>query len=192
MKLYHYSKEKYQDLRSLEAQRPITAKEKREAQNLARLFHNTHPYPYYGNVSFMFDPITKDHWKFYPADHHSWFKGSELFEYTVNVSDLPDFMWQIVETPEITKARLDDSVSIKDYWKIYKDIILTRYTGSGHKSFEKASQEFIGEIREWVEYMASVETKEAARYQYAAGVPHAMLYPVGGVIQYQTVKPIRL
>lgn len=191
MKLYHYSKKKYDVLKTLEAQTPVTEKERKNAIVMRKARLNVPPGLYFEHVSFFFDKIEKDHWKFYPPSHDVWFKGNELFEYEVDVSSIDDFKWCIVETPEITAARLDVGLSNEEFWKIYKEINLRKYVGHSSKGFEQAAKPFIGMTRKYAEISVD-EPNPENRAKYAAGVPHVMLYPKGGVIQYQSVKPIRL
>lgn len=189
MKLYHYGQAGYKVLKTLEAQRPITRTEKKEALDMKAYRRNVPPGLYYEHISFMFDPIESDHWKYFNKNHPVWKKGVSLTEYIVNTSQIGEFKWMIVETPEICDARVDDSVSDEEYWKIYVEVTTSKYIGDGSRSLEKASREFVGHQKEYLKIASKLNPNSL---KYAADVPHVMLYPKDGMVLFESSRTIDL
>lgn len=190
MFLYHYGAAGYKALKTLEAQRPVTQAERKEAlQKLEEIWYNVPPGPYYQHISFLFDPISTDHWKYFNRSHPVWNKGTILTEYVVDTSQIGEFKWMIVETPEITEPRRDETVSDEDFRKLYIRVNQAKYVGSGSGALEKASREFVGHQKEYLK-IASKLNPDSMRY--AADVPHVMLYPKEGMVLFESQRRIEL
>lgn len=188
MKLYHYGAAGYKELKTLEAQRRITTKEKEEALRMRESRHNIPPDLYFRHVSFFFEPVESDHWRFYSKDHHFWRKGSVITEYIVETREL-EFSWMIVELPEITQAIYDASISDEEFDKLYVEVYRSGYVGSGTKSLEKKSKVFQGKLRQ---YSQLAFEKNPNSLKYAAGIPHVMIYPKDKVIPLESHSTIRM
>lgn len=192
MKLYHYSKEHYDELRTLEKQRPITREEKAKA--IKDCLNSGHPGFYYEHISFFFDPIPYDILgKIFGKDHHTWFPGSRLFEYEIDVKQLGHFSYYIVETPESTELFYDDTISESEYYQKLDQLNKDKhYIGSGEKELIKASQSLIGSTREYYLKVKSRPNWDDIKNKYAATVPHVMVYPDKGIVKYDAVKEVTI
>lgn len=191
-KLYHYSKEKYDILKTLEFQRKITEEEYRKARESLIKSNGVLPGYYFQHISFFFDPIPRDVYKYFNNNHHVWTKGNKLYEYEVYVDDIKKFKYHIVETPDIVELIYDESVTDEDFYKSYEELTLNKYTGSNAKDLYEASYEFIGETSNYYKKAFKLDSKKEQRMKYAAGVPHVMIYPDSGLIKYRSVNEIIL
>ena len=196
MKLYHYSKNKYDVLKSLAAQDNLTAKEKREFEEEAKLIGL--PIPYHKQISFFFDPIPLDIIAdLFKGKNDVWKMGTELFQYEVDVNSLePDIWFLIAESPEITKFL--DSINWQDgreflikvkREKIKKQIELGEI-GQGLPNLIKHIQRYKGMTRYY--YIQASKRKDFEEYihLYAAFVPHVMLVPKSGIIKYNRMTKV--
>lgn len=191
-KLYHYSKEKYDILKTLEFQRKITEEEYRKARESLIKSNGVLPGYYFQHISFFFDPIPRDVYKYFNNNHPVWTKGNKLYEYEVYVDDIKKFKYHIVETPDIVELIYDESVTDEDFYKSYEELTLNKYTGSNAKDLYEASYEFIGETSNYYKKAFKLDSKKEQRMKYAAGVPHVMIYPDSGLIKYRSVNEIIL
>lgn len=189
MLLYHYGQPGYTALKTLESQRTITQKEKQEAKKANEFRRNVPPGFYYQHISFLFDPIKPDHWKHFKRDHPVWRKGVELTEYTVDTKQIGNFKWQIVETPEINDAKYDDTLSEEDFWDLYVRINRAKYLGSGSRSLEQRSREFVGQQTKYLKLAYQLNPDSS---RYAADVPHVMLYPEDGMVLFESSRTVKL
>lgn len=192
MKLYHYSQKKYDDLRTLEKQRPISAHEKHKALNEA--VGSNKPGFYYEHISFFFDPIPYDILgKIYGKEHSIWHPGNQIFEYTTTVDALGRFKYEIVEFPEKIKIFYDESLSLSQYKKQLRELIAEhQYIGEGKQDFIKASRPLVGTTRSSFLKVKSYPNWEQIRNKYAACVPHVMTYPEKGIVKYQSVREVTI
>ena len=179
MYIYHYSKEKYPELRTLEAQGTHARPQKA-------------PETYGKHISFFLDPIPKDIiGLLYGAFHAVWFPGNKLWEYKVDVSALGDFTYEIVESPEKTKLYYDDSLSIPEYHKKLAEVIKKcNYSGSGKKELERAATPLLHKTREYFIKASKYRNFDEIKKKYAATVPHVMAYPSTGIVRYVSATPI--
>ena len=194
MKLYHYSAAHFDQLKTLEKQRPLT---KEEIEEGARSVKWGAPLPYYSHISFFFEPVPLDILSsIFPKDHHTWFKGSRLYEYIVDPASIDHFQYAVVESPEKTELYYDESLSIEEYHR-RNDALKKKFHYTGHSlaELQQAAKHLEGTTRACFLALPSRPNwsergKDSIQNKYAATVPHVMLYPASGVIEYQSVKKV--
>ena len=192
MRLYHYSKDSYKDLRTLEMQKKLTEKEKDE---LRKYRHVLSPEgEYWEHISFFFDKIPLDFiGRIYGEGHKAWAPGNTLKEYTIDTSKIKKLSYDIVETPDKIKMLFDDSISTEEYFaRMRADIEKKGYQGTSNSQLEKASRPFVGKTRTFFKEAFAHPKFDTFKDKYAACVPHVMLYPEGGVIKYESVIDVKV
>lgn len=112
-----------------------------------------------------------------------------MTQYTVDTSQIGDFKWMIVETPEITDAKYDETMTEKDFWDLYVKINQTKYIGEGSASLDKAAKEFIGHQDKYLKLAHRLDPHST---RYAADVPHVMLYPKEGMVLFESNRTVQL
>lgn len=197
MLLYHYSHEKFKNLETLKYRSKTTGKsftkaEIKEAEEDAE-FHGD-PGPYYDHISFFVEKLDLDTLVKYFIDakveHQFWKLDTPFYEYVVDSKNIKSFAYRFVETPfdmnhMQTKwnAHLSDS-EIEKYFADQKRMKLA--TGEqgvkeGNK-FDHVGQRFVG-LAMGRFLIGSFNNSADENSRYAAGVPHVMLYPEGGLIK---------
>jgi len=194
MKLYHYSAHHYDVLKTLEKQRPLS---KEEIEEGARSVKWGAPLPYYAHISFFFEPVPLDILSsIFPKDHHTWFKGSRLYEYIVDPSTIDHFQYAVVETPEKTELFYDESIGVAEYYRRLNELNKKfGYTGHSLAGLKQAVQRLEGTTRSSFLLLQTrpnwdKEEKDSIQYKYASTVPHVMLYPASGFVEYESVKKV--
>ena len=186
MKLYHYSSGKYQSLTTLE---------KRGQKYESKLPHHAYlPGRYDQSISFFFDPIPFTLLSsIYGKDHPVWFPGNKLFQYLVESDDIGDFKYHIVESPEKTELIIDDEVTTEDYLRIYPKIAKKKlYLGKGSSELTRGSKPFINKTQQYFINAPKIKGWIEQSNKYAAYVPHVMIYPSSGEIDYEEVSSIKI
>lgn len=192
MLLYHYSKDYYDNLKTLEQQRQLT---KEEIERYKKFKHALSPdKPYWKHISFFFDPIPVDKLgKWYGGDHIVWYPRSTLYQYTVDSKSVGDFTYEIVESPEKTQLLFDDSVSTDDYYKSMLEIMIKKkYRGSGNNELELGAKPLVNKTEYFFKKAKDHERFETFKNKYAACVPHVMIYPDNGIIDYLGVTKVTI
>ena len=188
MLLYHYSKDRYNSLTTREFRGLKIDEEmlKRKREYV--------PGNYNQHISFFFDPIPfQILGKIYGEGHAAWYPGSELYQYIVDSRDIGKFAYHIVESPESVEMVLDDDVTIEQYHERFAVIAKEKlYIGYSNSELERATRQFTGKTRKYFEEAGKKPTFDTVRDKYAAFVPHVMLYPKGGVVEYIEVDKIRI
>ena len=186
MFLYHYSKEKFDEIRTKENRGDIF--------NGKPSIHTYLPGRYDQSRSFYFDPIPFPMIsKVYGKDHAVWHPGNILFQYVVDSSKIGNFKYHIVETPEKNALVLDDDVSTEDYLRSYPKIArLKGYLGEGNIALEKAAKPFVGKLRDNILLASKIPEWQKSKHLYASFVTHLMLYPASGVVPYEEVTTIKI
>lgn len=191
MLLYHYSSNFYKKLKTRAKQDNYTNEDKRKEQILEKEQYKKsgikRPGLYSEHISFFLEkpPLDKIT-SFFPKNHHTWFKGNNLFEYIVDSSDLQNFAFEIVEFPEKTELYYNDDISVETYYALLKQEINEKgYIGFGNKKFEKAAKPLIGQTEKYLSLLKTRPNYNDICYKYAATVPHVMLYPEEGIIEYK-------
>lgn len=198
MKLYHYSSERYTVLKTKRKQLKVTEKDRIEAAKNKDLAIG----PYYDHISFFFDPIPAKHMGYFfkGVPHEVWRKGAMLYEYVVE-SDNFNFGYEIVETeadykqlitewpttPNITKEQIHQ-FKVNRFQRKLK----TNETAKTKENFLKMANPYVGKLLENYKKAQRRYELDAERMKYAALVPHVMLYPDNGYIEYESAKRIRI
>lgn len=191
MKLYHYAKEYHDELKTLEMQREITVDDISKYQ--AYKTPLSPDKPYWKHISFFFDRVPIDKMGgWYGKDHHTWYSGNILYEYTVDITTFGRFSYDIVETPDKIELLFDESISDQQYYQLMLENIKKKgYRGNSTFELNKASKPFVGQTEKYIQHAVEHSKFETFNRQYAACVPHVMIYPSSGVIKpvfSQTVK----
>lgn len=197
--LYHYSTELYDSLKSLRAQATLS---KKELDNLDKEYSKLLEIePYTKNISAFIEPIPYDIiGKLFNNDHSVWVNGKELYEYKIPVSSLEsNITYVLVETKEDTKLfdeEYDPGMTSKAFdefiIKKQRTKILNGDMGRGRSNLIKAIKAYLGTTRDY--FIAARKRKDADKTakQYAATVPHLMLYPSTGIIEYESYRTITI
>jgi len=201
--LYHYSKDFYPNLLTRRKSGKADAAEIKRAEESAKRLGLEGPYV--DHISFFFDPIPADILPgLYGPDHAAWFKGNKLYEYVVDVDSLQrDLLYRVVESERKT-AFMDKFV--KDHnWVEDDPVLLMKYL----KEIDALQRKW-GELgRDWPEFKKQIlqnqgktraafirasqrEDFQEGRQRYATNVPHLMVYPTPGVIDYAEVNTVTL
>ena len=192
MKLYHYSKDSYKDLRTLEMQKKLTEKEKDEL----RKFRNklSPAGEYWEHISFFFDRIPLESiGQMYGPEHKAWAPGTRLKEYVIDTVKLHKFSYAIVEPPDKTAMLFDDNVDTEEYYRrMLLNIEKYGYHGNSNRELEKASKPFVGKTAQYFKEASKHPKFDSFKDKYAACVPHVMIYPAGGIIKYDSVVDVKV
>lgn len=195
--IYHYSDKLYQDIRSLRAQGNLSDIELDKLdKEYTRMFDKE---PYTKNISFFIEPIPyKIIGDLFDNKHDSWHNGNELYEYKTDINSLEkDIVFKITETPtavEFIDMHYNPTMSEKEYVEFMreKSIMLEKngYEGEGLDNLIKTASKFLGTTKDYfIEARKRLDAKETSK-QYAANVPHLMLYPESGIIKYQSYRKV--
>lgn len=204
MKLYHYSKEQYDTLKTKRASGKATPEEIKRAENEARRILMPGA-TYVDHISFFFDPIPSEILgKLYGAGHPVWFNGNELYQYEVYVEKLPEkILYEVVES-EREMAALDKFV--KDNNWVEDDPVLLRkwfsfiinekirwgeYGNDLGKLFLQVRNNQHNTTTNFMKAVQREDFKENFT-KYAASVPHLMCYPATGEIQYEIMSRVTI
>lgn len=191
MLLYHYAKEPYEQLKTKQQQGNLTLKEIEEGERIAAFRSDIGPY--YNHISFFFEPAPLDilGTLFAKIHHDFWIPDSTIYEHVVESKTLGEFGWWITETAaDIEQMYKDwpiDAVFTDAQKKAYFHKRLLRKekaheVGYGNHDFEQAAKPYIGGMRKaYIE--ANKLYDDDSKMQYAAYVPHAMLYPESGIAE---------
>lgn len=196
LNLYHYSLAKYDRLLSRRAQ-GITLSEteqKRAEKDLKTYFLMGH---YNDHISFFFEPVPLDIMgALYGKDHPVWKPGQTLYEYTIPFDTLPEGPYSVVETP-LCQAFLYGEAYQKlpdhEWFKQrYEEQRKAGEVGTNHSVLKKQVYTYQGKTRDF--FIRATQRKEFADYRlkYAANVPHLMLYPESGCVDYASVKTVKV
>ena len=198
MKLYHYSKDLYDVLKTKAAVGGLTKEQIKESNDHAIYRHD--PGAYIDHISFLFDPIPlKLLGEIYEDKNPVWFNGNKLNEYIVDTSQFEkDILYRIVETPACIKML--DSITGKDwendsfkrnYFKQrYDTQIELSEIGNSKFELEKQITKFHGKTEHF--YLLASKRKDFQDNitKYAANVPHVKLYPKFGIVKISSVSKV--
>ena len=193
-RLYHYSKDKYDAIKT------------REAQG----YKEEHYKGYNTTMSFFFEHVPLDilGTVYKGTKNDFWIAGNRIYEYEILIKDMPEFSFEIVETSEITKMYYDffydskgndlnrtDTEVEKFKDNKYKRMEQLGYIRDNKEEFIKIAGKFIGTTRKaYLEISNKPNFKDRCEDsitgKYAATVPHVMLRPKGGIVNYHSVKQV--
>ena len=192
IKLYHYSKEKFNILKTLEKQGKVTKEDIKKATT--QTIGTIRPGYYYQHISFFLIPVdVVKIGKIYGNDHLVWHPGSKLTEHTVLLDDLGEFKYEFVETPEKTKLYYDDSISIQEYHRLVNKLnVSKKYIGNSKDDFTEAFDSLITQIKPAYDIVKSRPNWDLIKEKYAATIPHVMIYPKSGTVEVSKSKQISI
>lgn len=191
MKLYHYSKDLYKDLRTLKV-RGESAGDKDGWRDAYK------PGAYDEHISFFLERIPLDILGsiFKGVNHQVWYTGSHLYEYEVDVGKMSEFSYDIVESPLSNRLFYDETT---DYMSNIDYAILLQKTklaageiGYTKREFLKVAPQYIGILRQEYLKLPSRPNWDRLQSLYAGSVVHVMLYPTTGIVAYDHAKPVRV
>ena len=195
MKLYHYSKDKYEILMNKIKQGKFTEKELKEQIEYTK--ETNSPGTYLEHISFFFDPAPLHLLGLiFGKGHHTWFDGNKLYEYIIDVDSLGDIPYNVVETPLCLKL-LDNTEWVDTYEFFIKyqknKYKLQRANGEIGNTLDKLKHQitlFQGKTSQY--YLAAKQRLDAKDNfdKYAACVPHVMLYPNNGTIAIESINKV--
>ena len=193
-KLYHYSKEKFDVLKTRKAQgieytEDVTVTNKILTKVLGFGTYNDHISLFLEKAPLdVLGTIYKD------VQHEVWYAGSKLYEYEVYVEDIGEFAYDLVETPLEIEMFYDDSyddMSMEDYIEmVYKKKIKLGLCGKDRSTFIKKVNELKGTIMEQYVKLPNRPNWKNIQKKYAPTVPHVMMYPQDGIIKHHSVKQV--
>ena len=198
MKLYHYAVTKLPMIKSKGAQGIVSKLEMKEADRLAKEMEEVGPY--YQHLSFFFDPIPRNIAKIFGKGHNFWFEGNVIYEHVVDADDLIPFKWHLMEMQETINladtmvwgegvSREQRRLQIRE---LNKHDRLKGFMGENLESMEEAIEELdIVTIEAFIAERKRDKNRESFQ-QYAAGVPHLMIYPENGMVKPRSVKELIL
>lgn len=196
MLLYHYSSLQYTRLETKRFQNTLTTEQINVSEAKANEMGEVGAY--IDHISLFIEPIPLDTIAgIFNNQHEFWKSGSQIYEHLIDTSTLPkDLKWSIVETPEIdaftdqfnwTTANVRERVSY--IRQMNSEMLRLGLSGKGVVGLVKSIKPYLGGTETaYINSRARSDAADTIR-QYAANVPHLMVYPSGGFI---TVKSSRL
>jgi hypothetical protein len=187
MLFYHYSKHKFSSLKCSRLTHSLT-KEAIEKDKSDREKFNR-PGGYYDHISLFIEPIPeKSIAAIFEHKHEFWKSGNRLYMHIVDSNDFPPEMgYEIVETPEmdVWSDRFDwynmdkyqRQVALAAY---YKEERARGLMGHGTEKMISKCQKYLGKTKQYFEVSRQRPDAADTLKQYAANVPHVMVYPPSG------------
>ena len=198
MKLYHYSTEKLPSIKTKGAQGKLSKLEMREAKRIADFMEEVGPY--YAHISFFFDPIPRNIAEIFGKGHDFWFEGNVIYEHVVDAEDLVPFKWHMMEMRE-TMALADTMTWGEGVSREQRRLQIRElnrhdknkgYVGDNVESLVALIEELdIVTAEAFIAERKRDKDRESFQ-QYAAGVPHLMVYPEAGLVKPRYVEKIIL
>lgn len=202
MRLYHYSTQQFNTLLTKRKAGNATAEEIIQAKKDARRILMPDA-TYIDHISFFFEPIpTEILGTLYGKNHPVWINGKELYEYEVNPLKLPNpILYEVVESSkEVNELSrfikehnwVEDDPKLLQVW--FKHILNKKISWG---EYGKDKTKLILQIMKHQGRLASDFLSATQRddfednfKKYAASVPHLMLYPPSGEVQYDVMNSV--
>lgn len=154
---------------------------------------------YLDHISFFLEPIPTDILPKLFGGKHPFYRPNETcIEHVVQVKLTDSFDWALQETPVIGKFsdrwNWDDitrEVRRGYIRQINKEMTRLKLQGSDVAQMFDAIRPYIGETRDYFIKARQSRWAEDTSTQYAAEVPHLMLYPNGGSMKVLKSKEVR-
>lgn len=200
MKLFHYSKDLHEVLKT---KRAIGLSELEQAKLKDKTLKKYPGRHYFDHISFFFDPIPVDIiGDLYGPDHPVWFNGNSLYEHEISINDPPFHIpFEVVES--VNQIHALDIFAVEHNWVDEDPILLNKW-------FEHIGREKI-KWGEWGDtlpklilqikknkgitrqsFINAVERDDfnENKRKYAASVPHLMVYPPEGYLPVTKVTKV--
>lgn len=198
MRLYHYSTGQLLELLTRRLQ---GADEKEIDSATFKAKQMGLPFPYHDHISFFLEPLPLEYIaSTFPHGHPFWVSGKELYEHVIDSRDIvPNSFWRIVESVE------QEKFSDKFDWENTKDLKVRSgwfqqlnnftakkgYSGYHIPLLEKVKSK-VKPLSTLDYYRRAAVLREPDNTQYAAYVPHVMIYPIGGKIPVKSSRKVML
>lgn len=198
MYLYHYSKVKYPKLLTKRRQGILTPEQIEDDRQGAEFREDVGLYC--DHISLFFDPIPLDIiGDLFDNRHHTWVNGNKLYQYTVNNKYLEtNIAYKVVESPIAIQLLDETGWKDDDVWKkkwFRKRNKLLKEAGEiGHSKvdLDRQCEIFSGHTKDFFIKLSQREDFEDYREMYAACVPHVMIYPKSGIVNYESVQQVTI
>jgi len=191
--LYHYSAEKHNVLKTVEKQNKLTNEEKAKWDKIAH--DSNRAGAYYQHISFFFEPIPIDIISnVFNNEHPVWRSGNVLYEHQVKISDLGEFAFELVESPEVTELfynpKYDKYVDKRWYELVHHTLETNKYIGNTSEELIVAINKNKGKVRESYLLLPTRLNFQDIKDKYAATVPHLMVYSESGEVRVDKINRI--
>lgn len=194
MLFYHYAKSRYSTLKCSRLTHHLTA-EAIEKDDIAKNKFGL-PGGYYDHISLFIEPIPeKDIARIFEHKHEFWKSGNKLYMHVVDSKDFESGMgYEVVETPEMDNW--SDSFDWYHMTKQQREIALIAFykemkkrglMGVGTSTMESKCKKYLGKTKGYYERARQRPDAEETIKQYAANVPHLMVYPPSGELAVKDV-----
>lgn len=196
MKLYHYSLEQLDVLKSLNAQDP---------QPLVGDWYDyiadgKNP-PYHSSISLFIEPLPYETIAaIFGFKHPFYVPNGIIYEHVIDSEQWKDMAirYRLVETPKIVRMiNLFDFDLGKDKVEKYKKTlnrleVRSNLGGDDYYTMLKKIKPFLGCTEGYFHHARRSVWCESSANKYAAGVPHLMVYPLTQEVEIESVKRIQL
>ena len=198
MKLYHYSNVAFNELRTRRKQGVSDEVIVQSTEHAKRIGD---PGPYIDHISLFLEPVPVDVISsIFKHQHSFWKAGDRIYEHVVETDTLEtDILFSIVETPVIDRftdqfdwSITDKAVRTKYLLSMNAEMERLKLTAHGRNLLIEGIKPFIGKTTQLFIAARKRSDADMTAKQYAANVPHLMVYPKSGVITVKSVKPIVL
>lgn len=199
MLLYHYSKERYDVLKTRRLSHTFSASELVKIKKRTEFTSSVGMY--IDHISFFFDPIPSALLgDIFDKDHSAWFPGSKLYEYVIDSKELSNLVaYDVVETPEelVVFDRVDwpdnDPAFARQYFRDRaRRTRHNRTNGTRYLDLLEQIRKYQGTTKEHYRKAVLRDDWYENRLKYAANVPHLMVYPKGGEVSYFEIRELTI
>lgn len=200
MKLYHYSADQYNTLLTKRKAGNASAEEIAKAEKEARRILMPGA-SYVDHISFFFEPIPAEILgKLYGKNHPVWVDGRELYEYEVDPLKLPErVLYEVVESAREVEELdrfskehnwVEDDPALLKKWFTHILAQKVKWGEYGNDKSKLLLQIKKHQGRLASDFLSAVQREDFKNNftKYAASVPHLMLYPPTGEVQYDTMS----
>ena len=178
--LYHYSKNKYNELKTLNLQNDSI---NNITTNDDGYKFRGDPGPYEDHISLFLErppfDILPD---IFPKDHHIWVKGNKFIEHSVNLTDIDLYHWKLIETNIdnffTNNLWIENDIYKYLFFRLRKNIkSILGESGKSKEGLIKLLKKIPDNItrEKYLEFKNS-KYYEDDKYKYAASVPHLFIY----------------
>lgn len=196
MKLYHYSSAAYTKLLTRRKQ-GVSLEVVERATKHANILGD--PGPYIDHISLFIEPPPLNSiGNIFKNQHEFWRNGNKIYEHVIDSDSLEaNLLYQLVETPEMDKYADQFDWTIEDkrvrttyIIKLNQEMKDKKYTGFGTDIMIRKLNPYLGRTEEFYRAARKKWDAEETAKQYAAYVPHLMVYPRSGEIKIESVRSV--
>ena len=181
--LYHYSENKYKELKTLNLQN------KKLPNSDTGYKFRSDPAPYEDHVSLFLEPPPFDLLpEIFPKNHHIWVKGNKFIEHQIDINNIDLFAWKLIETDLDTffanNLWIENDIYKYLFFRLRKTLkSMIGESGTDISFLIKLLKKIPDGItrQKYLEFKNS-KNYEENKYKYAATVPHLFVYT------YQPIK----